>query len=215
MIDLDTFRRASISLNRDNQAIQLIEGMAESEAEKLMILDFTQPGNAAPDGPGGLPFREWYRTVTSQMPAVLYRLLNEYKIPPHLRHPRYGVAYRNEIENRLSAPSEEEVDTELEELLYLGIFVRRDLDGNQTFRDRQTLLSAGEIIDRILANDSPVKFRALKRPEFADSRRVGNLLTRWYKAKGGDCLQFTFKPLSPRKTRTKYLLTRKIEEEVS
>src|SRR6516162_9240008 len=75
MIDLDTFRRASISLNRDNQAIQLIEGMAESEAEKLMILDFTQPGNAAPDGPGGLPFREWYRTVTSQMPAVLYRLL--------------------------------------------------------------------------------------------------------------------------------------------
>lgn len=211
MLDLLTFRRATITLNRDNEAIQLLEGMAASEVDKLMILDFRQPGKYGPDHPDGLPWFKWQKEVNGQIPAFLWRLLNDYKIPEHLRHRRYGVFYRNEIEMRLAAPTAEERDQELAEVLYHGIFSFSDQDGRAIMPPKEIDLTAGRIIDRVRGQHSPVKARAEKCEELQNSKRLGNTLVRWITDYKGDMGLFTISryELAQNSGRYSYALKRK------
>jgi len=128
LIDLPTYRRMTVSLNRDNLALRILQNMAASDLDKVIILDFEDAGKYAPDGkdPGGeegLRWNEWAQKMISQLPAFLWYLLNEYEVPAHMYDKRYNVAYHNpEIEPQLAVPSQNEADLELMEIVERGLF---------------------------------------------------------------------------------------------
>ena len=80
-IDLPTYRRLTITLNREERALRIVSDLAESEAEKILMLDFEDAGEYAPNGEGGLPYAEWKKKIQEQLPAFKWWLLNELGCP--------------------------------------------------------------------------------------------------------------------------------------
>jgi hypothetical protein len=119
-LDLLTFRRLTATLNQDEQALALLPEMAESSLDKIIIVNFC---NAGKYGPDGLRYSDWFNKLQAELPAFIWRLLNEYEIPAHLRHTRYGVVYHNpELEPKFKASTEDEIDAEQKEIIYKAIF---------------------------------------------------------------------------------------------
>ena len=88
-ITLPTFRRITLSVNRENENLQIIPPLDASLVDKIILL---LCGHAEV---GGDRDKIW-RSVTEELPAFVWFLLHEFTIPKALRCPRYGViAYQN------------------------------------------------------------------------------------------------------------------------
>jgi len=85
-VNLKTFRRMTVALNPDNKALEILRDMADSDFDKVMILDFKNAGKWSPDGEafGGLSWEDWEAKMLSELPAFIHWLLNEYRVPEHM-----------------------------------------------------------------------------------------------------------------------------------
>jgi hypothetical protein len=181
-ITIPTYRRSSISLNPDKMALAILQGMEPGTLEKTLILDFKDAGKYRPDGPGGMRYGEWHERMVAQLPYFLYWLLNVYTVPEALRDSRYGVRYTNPaMESRLAATTIVEDETEVKEIVGIGVFTNIKPGSDEVLNETGPL-TIGEIIDRITHTRSPVNGRARQHPDYfynPNHTRFGNLLSKW------------------------------------
>lgn len=83
-ITLPTWRRLSVSVNRENENLQIVPPLNASLADKVTLLDCDRAdlGNDTP---------KTVAACRAELPAFLWWLLNEFEIPKRERCPRYGV----------------------------------------------------------------------------------------------------------------------------
>jgi hypothetical protein len=157
-IDLPTYRRLTITLNREERALRIVSDLAESEAEKLLMLDFEDAGRYAPNGKGGLEYAEWKEKILSQLPAFKYWLLNEFELPSDMTHSRFGVRYTNpELHQRLIAPTQEQKDAELDGMIVDACFVEQTSNVHRVIHWQEVKrveLTAGQVIDRSICDQN-------------------------------------------------------------
>lgn len=94
-ISLDPYRRLTISLNDDAESLRVLPDLTENSADKLMILHaFGKPFHG--DGTSFDCFADWWKVVQSELPALIYDLINKFKIPENLKDRHYRViSYHN------------------------------------------------------------------------------------------------------------------------
>ena len=157
-INLQTYRRMSITLNWEEKALRIVGDLAKSDADKILMLNFEDSRRYAPNGKGGLRYPEWKNKIDSTLPAFKYWLLNEFELPDGMRHQGYGVQYYNpELSQQLAAPTQEELDNELDVMIRNCCFVQQVTSVNQGLQWRdvnRVELTAGEIIDRLTRQQS-------------------------------------------------------------
>lgn len=95
-ISLDPYRRLTISLNDDAESLRVLPDLTENSADKLMILHaFGKPFHG--DGTSFDCFGDWWKVVLCELPALIYDLINNFKIPGELQDRHYRVvSYHNE-----------------------------------------------------------------------------------------------------------------------
>jgi hypothetical protein len=94
-ISLDPYRRLTISLNDDAESLKVLPDLTENGADKLMILRaFGKPFHG--DGTPFDTFNDWWKVVLKELPALIYDLLHNFKIPEELQDRHYRVvSYHN------------------------------------------------------------------------------------------------------------------------
>lgn len=94
-ISLDPYRRLTISLNDDAESLRVLPDLTENGADKLMILHaFGTPFHG--DGTPFDSFDAWWKVVLSELPALIYDLINKFNIPEDLKDRHYRVrSYHN------------------------------------------------------------------------------------------------------------------------
>jgi hypothetical protein len=181
-IDLPTFRRMTITLNREERALRIVSDLAQSEAEKILMLDFEDAGRYAPNGKGGLLYPDWKRKIDQQLPALKHWLMNKFSLPEGMLHPRFGVQYINpELLRQLSAPTQEEIDADLDSMIYDSCFQERTMmigRGIQWVLVNRIELSASQIVDRLTGAQNPARERAKLFYETQNAKRMSELLGR-------------------------------------
>jgi hypothetical protein len=208
-IDLPTYRRLTITLNREERALRIVSDLVESEAEKILMLDFEDAGKFAPNGEGGLQYADWKAKIQEQLPAFKYWLLNEFKLPKEMEHPRYGVQYTNpELLKQLAAPTQEEVEANLDGMILDSCFQERTTminRGIQWVMVDRVELTAGQILDRLTGAQNPARIRAAKLWETQNATRMGNVLSRFHD-NGGQRNGYTIKRHTTKKDHSVYIL---------
>jgi hypothetical protein len=184
IIDVPTLRRISIALNPDSSGLKILRDMAPSELDKFLIVNLEHAGAYKPDGQewGGLSWEEWYKKALSELPAFLYWILYEYEVPVGMRDVRYNVVYRNpDVEPEIAAPTDQEVETELQNIVGIGVFT--DIYGAtaQATIEGPVRTDASGVVDRVLHAKSPVLARARQHSDIfkSNATRLGNLLAKW------------------------------------
>jgi hypothetical protein len=183
LFNLRTYRRMTVSLNPDNEALEILKDMAASDLDKIMILDFKNAGEWSPDGEalGGMSWEAWEARMLKELPAFLWWLLNEYRVPEHMWHKRYNVVYHNPaMESRLAATTADEEESVVKEIVGTGVFT--NLTDNDELNEVGPL-TVGGIIDRVIhPTRSPVVGRAKLHPDYfynSNHTRLGNALAKW------------------------------------
>ena len=183
-VNLKTFRRMTVALNPDNKALEILRDMADSDFDKVMILDFKNAGKWSPDGEafGGFSWEDWEAKMLSELPAFIHWLLNEYRVPEHMWHKRYNVVYHNpQMEPQFAAATFAEIQTELLEIVGIGVFTNIE-SATDGVLDETGPLTIGEIIDRTTHPRSSTAGRAKKHPDYfhnTNHTKLGNLLVKW------------------------------------
>ena len=101
-ITLPTFRRITLSVNSENENMQIIPPLDASLADKIMLLSCNR-------AEVGNDRQKVWREFMAELPAFAWFILNEFEIPKANRCPRYGVkAFQNEkLAEELTAMSPE------------------------------------------------------------------------------------------------------------
>jgi len=188
-IDLPTYRRLTITLNDEPRALSIVSDLAKSEAEKILMLNFEDPGKFAPNGKEGLSYADWKAKIQEQLPAFKWYLLNEFKLPKKMGHPRFGVQYTNpDLSKKLSAPSQAEIDEDLDGMILDSCFEHRTMTvGGKAdwILVNRVEMTAGQVIDRLTGARNPARDRAKKIYETQQARRMTTLLTRFCNENNG------------------------------
>ena len=100
---LPTYRRLTLSVNDETENLQIIPPLDASLADKITLVKCT------PADVGSDRVKTW-KTLTSELPAYLWHLLNEFEIPKTMRDPRYGVKswHNPELLEQLTGESPEQ-----------------------------------------------------------------------------------------------------------
>jgi hypothetical protein len=144
--------------------------MAASDLDKVIILDFEDAGQYAPDGKDpdsegkegkeGFRWKEWTKKMISELPAFLWYLLHEYKVPAHMYDKRYNVAYHNpEVEPQLAVPSQNEADLELMEIVERGLFSYLDKGTESLYFGDRVGITANWVLTTLKGPTSLVRER--------------------------------------------------------
>ena len=152
--------------------------------------------------------------MLQQLPAYLWYLENEFKVPAAMMHPRFGVEYRNPIiDSRLIAPTESEIVDELQDIIGVGVFTNIE-DTRSDIPLETVTLRAGEVIDRVMHLKSLSRERARQHPNYFNVKTptmIGNLLTELAKTNEGVYEKFTITQVqsgSGKSKKSKYTFTR-------
>lgn len=200
LITIPTFRRLTVSLNPDNEALQILQGMADSDLDKLIILDFEEPGVLRPDHKNGFKYPEWKKHLTAEIPAYLEWVINTFQVPTHMFHDRYGIVFHNpDVEPAIAAASADNRDEALAEVIYGGL--THEYTGNLTD------ISPGNIHDQIFHWKSPVKERAKTYPELAEPHLIEKLMTRFWNKYDGKMKGYHFTRFSQNGKGDRYTVT--------
>ena len=209
-INLQTYRRLTITLNEEERALRIVSDLAESEAEKILMLNFEDAGKYAPNGKGGLPYPEWKTKIESQLPAFKWKLLNEFKLPEEMKHPRFGVQYTNpDLLKQLAAPSQKEKDEDLDGMIVDSCFEHRSqLQGRgiEWIVVDRIELQAGQIIDRLIGLRNPARERAKQMYEIQSPRRMTTWLSRLCEENDGQRNGYTIERREYKKGHYTYIL---------
>jgi hypothetical protein len=153
-INLSVFKRLTLSINDDEESLNVLPLMDKSYLDKMIILD-CQPSRYAPNAEN---WKEWRKRIASEIPAFLYWLLNDLRVPREIFDERYGVRYANEALNlRLAAPTREERESLKDEVLCKAL-----LPGDRVFFRGNTSDIHAKLFgkDRILGKDVEIKVEA-------------------------------------------------------
>lgn len=101
-ITLPTYRRITLSVNHESENLQIIPPLDASLTDKIVLLKCAVAETDSDRKRG-------WKTLTSELPAFAWFLMNEFDIPKSHRDVRYGMkAYQNpELLEELSAQSPE------------------------------------------------------------------------------------------------------------
>ena len=211
-IDLPTYRRLSITLNDEPRALSIVSDLAKSEAEKILMLNFEDPGKFAPNGKGGLSYADWKTKIQEELPAFKWYLLNEFRLPQKMEHSRFGVQYSNpDLSKKLAAPSQAEIDEDLDGMILDSCFEHRTqtVDGKADWRLVNRIeMTAGQIIDRLTGARNPARDRAKKIYETQQARRMTILLTRFCNENSGQRNGYSIQRRKVKKDHYTFILER-------
>lgn len=94
-INIDCYRRLTISLNNDAESLRVLPERTENGDDKLMILRAFRK-HFHGEGTSFESFRDWWKVVLKELPALIYDLLHTFKIPEELHDRHYRVvSYHN------------------------------------------------------------------------------------------------------------------------
>jgi hypothetical protein len=212
-LNLPTYRRLTISLNEEDSALHIISDLEPSELEKILALNFENAGKYAPNGVGGLPYPEWKAKIQEQLPAFKWWLHNEFVLPEHLKHPRYGVQYTNpDLQPKLAAPTQKERDADLEEMILGCCFEKQAKVANTQRMDwfpaDNIELTSSEVNDRLLSLRNPGRTRAMKMLETRSTRKMTTWLTRLSSERKGQRNGFHLKRNTPKDEHVSFIFNR-------
>lgn len=113
-INIEFFRRLTISLNDEPDALRVLPPLTPDFEDKLMILHVL-PGLPFGHGRAFTTYRDWWPQVVAEMPAFVHYLACEHAVAPEHHDLRYGVRSHKdpEIRRRINIQSPEECFLEI------------------------------------------------------------------------------------------------------
>jgi hypothetical protein len=121
---LPVFKRVTISLNEEEEALSIFPMLPESTLEKIIFLSTAE--KPCWNTPTRENYAEWVGNVQEELSAFLYDTLYIFEVPAEIRDnhsERYGIRYRNEkIQAKVSAPTTEEREAALDDLIRSIVF---------------------------------------------------------------------------------------------
>lgn len=90
-LTVQVFWRVSISLNDEPYALQVLPPLDDNMRDKLLLLRIRRP-SCFPKTPDPEHWRTFKPAILAELPAYLYWLTHNYKVPAEYQDPRYGVA---------------------------------------------------------------------------------------------------------------------------
>jgi len=141
------FRRHTISINDEPEALRVLPNLSSGFDDKLMILHVL-PG--LPFGPDKelKDYQAWWTNIKEELPAFVHELLNEHVIEAEHSDHRYGVvSFKDpEILNRIQNQSPE---ARLGEIIDQELFWRRTSLWEGTARDLYRDISTPSMIPEL------------------------------------------------------------------
>lgn len=94
-ISLDPYRRLTISLNDDVDALKVLPSLTSNGSDKLMILRAFRCSFHG-ERTAFATFDDWWEAVKRELPSMIYDLINQFQIPEELQDRHYRViSYHN------------------------------------------------------------------------------------------------------------------------